>query len=175
MPAPYLALHIMLKEHSRNPDFFRKIDGSVQEIANRNVKILFLQLRFNCLPHGQAFETGNRVSRLSRQAVNIVQSSQQRVERLPGGNANCRSETAAQLLLIGDVARAIIIREESHLVPRVQLSSNLERANVSSAIDRQQLVGLDPEDSHRCSRRRIAGARLAAASVHLRTILPSAS
>src|SRR5437660_11453242 len=52
-----------------------------------------------------------------------------------------------QLLLILLVRLAVVVRQESEFMPASQLARSIEGTNVAAAMDRQQLIGLDPEDS----------------------------
>src|SRR5437667_8365229 len=78
----------------------------------------------------------------------VVHSTRQRgCLGLTSAHVDGSRKILLQLLLIFLVRLAVVVRQEREFMPAPQLARDIERTNIAAAMDRQQLIGLDPEDS----------------------------
>src|SRR5216683_3970851 len=78
----------------------------------------------------------------------VVHSTRQtRCLGLASAHVDGSRKILLQLLLILLVRLAVVVRQEGEFMPAPQLARGIEGTNVAAAMNRHQLIGLDPEDS----------------------------
>src|ERR1700690_3112439 len=148
MTPPDFTLHIVLKEDRGDREAVGKIHGCIEKVTNRNVESPLLEPGLQPALNRNRLESAHRIGSPHRKPHQIVQTTPQPCRAaFPGAHAGCPRKLTREFLFISGIGLSPVVREKGQFVVRGQLTKDMVRTDIATAVNGQNLVRLDPEDS----------------------------
>src|SRR6266550_5332555 len=147
--APEYRLDVVLEQDRRSGERLRKVARWHDEIADRDVKLPSGDQSGHESPYFATAESRVRKWLRRGEAPQVLQPTR---ECRGIGNARVHGERSRQqfgdVALVLQITTAGVVRKKRNLVTRGQLPEQVERPDLSSGVDRQELIRIDPENLH---------------------------